>query len=137
MMSIKLTGKRVVGGTAEGEALVTIQQISFMGGVDAASGIVKEKGHELEGKCVTGKILVFPRGKGSSEGTLKLYEMSMQGTAPAAIINVESEPIIAVGAILGKIPTIHKLDQDPTKAIRSGDFLKVDADRGLVEICRK
>ena len=137
MINIKLTGKRVVGGTAEGEALVTIQQISFMGGVDAASGIVKEKGHELEGKCVTGKILVFPRGKGSSEGTLKLYEMSIQGTAPAAIINVESEPIIAVGAILGKIPAIHKLDQDPTKAIRSGDFLKVDADRGLVEICRK
>ena len=92
MMRIKLTGKRVVGGAAEGEALVTIQQISFMGGVDAASGIVKEKGHELEGKCVAGKILVFPRGKGSSEGTLKLYEMSMQGTAPAASSMLSPQP---------------------------------------------
>jgi len=134
---IRVTGKRVVGGTAEGEALVTTQQISFMGGVDAASGIVKEIGHELEGKNVKGKVLVFPRGKGSSEGALKLYEMSIQGTAPVAIINVETGPIIAVGAVLGKIPTIHKLDQDPTKAIKSGDILKIDADMGTIEVCRK
>jgi predicted aconitase with swiveling domain len=123
-----------LGGTAEGEALVTTQQISFMGGVDSTSGIVKEKGHELEGKNVKGKILVFPRGKGSSEGALKLYDMSIRGTSPVAIINVETEPIIAVGTVLGKIPTIHRLNKDPTKIIRSGDFLKVDADKGTVEI---
>lgn len=80
---------------------------------------------------------MFPRGKGSSEGALKLYEMSIQGTAPLAMINVETGPIIAVGAVLGKIPTIHKLDMDPTKIIRSGDFLKVNADLGTVEIFRK
>lgn len=137
MMTTRLIGKRVVGGAAEGKALVTIQQISFMGGVDSASGIVKEKGHELEGKCVTGKILVFPRGKGSSEGALKLYDMSIQNTAPAAIINVETGPIIAVGSVLGKIPTIHKFEQDPTKAIRSGDFVKVNADIGTIEIFRE
>jgi predicted aconitase with swiveling domain len=136
-MTTKLKGKRVAGGAAEGEALVTIEQISFMGGVDSASGVVKEKGHELEGKCVTGKILVFPRGKGSSEGALKLYDMSIQGTAPAAIINIDTGPIIAVGSVLGKIPTIHKLDQDPTKAIRSGDFVKVNADTGMVEVYRE
>lgn len=124
----------MLGGTAEGEALVTTQQISFMGGVDSTSGIVKEKGHELEGKNVKGKILVFPRGKGSSEGALKLYDMSIRGTSPVAIINVETEPIIAVGTVLGKIPTIHRLNKDPTKIIRSGDFLKVDADKGTVEI---
>lgn len=135
--SIRMTGKRVVGGVAEGEAVVTMQQISFMGGVDATSGIVKEIGHELEGKSVKGKVLVFPRGKGSSEGALKLYEMSILGTAPVAMINVETGPIIAVGAVLGKIPTIHKLDRDPTKTIRSGDYLKVNADLGTVEICRK
>ncbi|MGA2784636.1 MAG: DUF126 domain-containing protein, partial [Candidatus Bathyarchaeia archaeon] len=95
---------------------------------------VKEKGHELEGKNVKGKILVFPRGKGSSEGALKLYDMSIRGTSPVAIINVETEPIIAVGTVLGKIPTIHRLNKDPTKIIRSGDFLKVDADKGTVEI---
>jgi predicted aconitase with swiveling domain len=132
--SVILSGARVVGGSAEGEALVTRQQISFMGGVDSATGIVKEKGHELEGQNIKGKVLVFPRGKGSSEGALKLYDMSVQGTAPAAIINVETESIIAVGAILGKIPTIHRLDQDPIEIIRSGDHLKVNADAGTVEI---
>jgi len=134
---IRMTGKRVVGGMAEGEALVTAQQISFMGGVDAESGIVKEIGHELEGKSVKGKVLVFPRGKGSSEGALKLYEMSIHGTAPVAIINVETGPIIAVGAVLSHIPTIHKVDQDPVKTIKSGDILKIDADMGTIEICRK
>jgi predicted aconitase with swiveling domain len=134
---IKLRGRRVAGGTAKGEALVTTQQISFEGGIDSSSGIVKERGHELEGKNVKGKILVFPRGKGSSEGALKLYDMSVQGTSPAAIINVETEPIIAIGAVLGKIPTIHKLNKDPTRTIRSGDFLIVDADKGTVKIGKK
>jgi len=137
MMTIRLTGKRVVGGVAEGEALVTTEQISFMGGIDSASGIVKERGHQLEGKSVTGKVLVFPRGKGSSEGALKLYDMSVQGTGPVAIINIETGPIVAVGAVLGKIPTIHKLDQDPTTAISCGDFVRVDADIGVVEIRRE
>ena len=134
--SIRMVGKRVVGGVVEGTAMVTMEQISFMGGVDSASGIVKERGHELEGKSVKGKVLVFPRGKGSSEGALKLYEMSIQGTAPLAMINVETGPIIAVGAVLGKIPTVHKLDRDPTQIIKNGDILKVNADLGTVEILR-
>ena len=130
----KLTGRRIAGGTAQGEALVTTEQISFQGGVNPVDGIVKEKRHELEGKCVTGKVLVFPRGKGSSEGTLKLYDMSVRGTSPAAIINIETEPVIAVGAILGRIPTVDKLDRDPIKAIKNRDLVKVSADKGIVEI---
>ena len=108
-----------------------------MGGIDSASGIVKERGHELEGTTVKGKILVFPRGKGSSEGALKLYDMRIRGTSPTAIINIDTEPVIAVGALLGKIPTIHKLNKDPTKLIKTGDYLRVDADKGTVEIRKK
>ncbi len=137
MKTIILKGRTVVRGTAEGEALVTNQQISFFGGVDPATGIVKEKGHELEGKSVKGKILVFPRGKGSSEGALKLYDMSLRGTGPAAIVNIQTEPIVAVGAVLAEIPTIQKLNRDPTRIINSGDFVTVHADNGTVRIHKK
>jgi len=137
MKRIVLRGRKVVGGMAAGEALVTSQMISFFGGVDPATGIVKEKGHELEGKSVKGKILVFPRGKGSSEGALKLYDMSLRGTSPAAIVNLQTEPIVAVGAVLGEIPTVHKLSNDPIRIIGSGDSVRVNADRGTVEIYGK
>jgi hypothetical protein len=63
--------------------------------------------------------------------------MSIRGTCPAAIVNIETEPIIAVGAVLGRIPTVHRLNKDPTRIIKSGDLVKVDADRGTVEIRRR
>lgn len=137
MKPLVLKGRRVVKGVSHGEALVTSQRISFFGGIDPATGVVVEKGHELEGKNVKGKILVFPGGKGSSEGALKLYDMSLRGTAPAAIINVRTEPVVAVGAILGNIPTVDGLKKDPVRIIKNGDLVKVNADRGTVEINRK
>jgi len=93
---------------------------------------VVEYGHELEGKCVTGKVLVFAGGKGSTGGSWTILRMADQGTAPAAMINVETEAIVAIGAILGKIPLVDKLDKDPTKIIKTGDFIKVDANKGEV-----
>lgn len=132
-----LKGRRVVKGIACGEALVTSQRISFFGGIDPVTGVVVEKGHELEGKNVKDKILVFPGGKGSSEGALKLYDMSLRGTAPAAIINILTEPVVAVGAILSNIPTVDSLKKDPLRVIRNGDLVKVNADGGIVEVNRK
>ena len=90
-------GRKISAGVVQGEALVTKQGISFFGGVDPSSGIVTEKGHELEGKSISGKILVFPQGKGSTVGSYALYRMKKQGTAPLAMINAECETIVAVG----------------------------------------
>ncbi|MGF3521867.1 MAG: DUF126 domain-containing protein [Candidatus Bathyarchaeia archaeon] len=106
----QLTGRVIYKGKSEGEALVTTQPISFYGGVDPHTGEVIEKGHELQGKSVKGKILVFPQGKGSTVGSYTLYRLKKNGVAPAGIINRECETIIAVGAIISEIPCVDKVD---------------------------
>ena len=91
-------------GKGSGEALISREPIGFLGGVDPESGVVIEIGHELEGKCVAGKVLVFPNGKGSTVGSYVMLQLAKNGKAPAAIINERAEPIITVGAIISGIP---------------------------------
>jgi predicted aconitase with swiveling domain len=125
-----LLGRTIHPGFAEGEALVSRIGISFFGGVDPETGIVVEKGHDLEGVSVAGKVLVFPSGKGSTVGSYTLYRMRKSGTAPVAILNSECEPITAVGCILAVIPCI---DHIPIDRICSGDRLIVNGAEGSVE----
>ncbi len=127
-------GRKISGGVAEGIALVSNEPISFFGGVDPDTGIVIEKGHELEGAVVKDKVLVFPYGKGSTVGSYTLYRMKKNGVAPKAIVNVESEPIVAVGAIISDIPSIDKLESNPLAFLRNGMKLRVNADESTVEI---
>jgi predicted aconitase with swiveling domain len=132
-----LKGRKIVKGSASGEAVVTKQAISFGGGVDSVTGVVTESGHELEGVNIAGKILIFLSGKGSTGGSYKIYDMVSRGTAPLAFIQVAPEAVTTVGAIIGKIPVIADLDRDPTLAICSGDFIEMDADAGIVTVTRK
>lgn len=118
-------------GKAEGEALVSREPLSFYGGVDPKTGIVIEKGHELEGKCVKGKILVFPNGKGSTVGSYVIYALKSNGVAPVAILNKETETIVATGVILADIPCVDRID---VSMIKTGDKVVVDADKGLVMV---
>lgn len=136
-MPIVLKGKCVCRGKAEGEALVSKQPIGFNLGMDAKTGTVTEFRHELEGKSVKDKILVFPHGKGSTGGSFVIYQIARMGTGPKAMINVKAENIIAVGAIMAGIPTVHQLDQDPLAVIETGDYVRVDADNGIVEVFKK
>ncbi len=128
-----LRGRKVVGGVAEGEALVSKDPVSFYGGVDPDTGIVTEPGHVCFGKSITGKVFVFPTGKGSTVGSYVIYRMKKQGTAPAAIINVETEAILATGCVISSIPLVDKLDSSPILALKTGMRLRVDGDKGLVE----
>ena len=126
-----MKGRAISPGRARGEALVSRQPIGFYGGVDPKTGIIIEKGHELEGKCVKDKILVFPCGKGSTVGSYVIYGLKKNGVAPAAIVNRETETIVATGAILAGIPCVDGIDIDK---IKTGDKLLVDADEGRVEL---
>ncbi len=133
---MRLKGRKVVGGYAEGEALVSADPVSFYGGVDPETGVVVEPGHAVEGECITGKVFVFPTGKGSTVGSYVIYRMSKLGTAPAALVNSETEAIIATGCVISGIPLVDKLDRDPLLEIKSGDLLKVSADEGVVEVVK-
>jgi len=128
---MKLEGRRIYKGIAEGEAIVTKDGISFYGGVDPDSGKVVEVGHELEGQSVTGKVLVFPSGKGSTVGSYTMYRMMKNNTAPAAIVNEQIDTIIAVGCIISEIPCVDKID---ISSIKTGQRLVVNGSEGTVEV---
>ena len=127
---MKLKGRKIYQGRVTAEALVTSMGISFFGGIDPDTAIVVEKGHELEGQSIAGKILVFPTGKGSTVGSYTLYRLKANGMAPAAILNRDCEPITAVGCIISEIPCV---DQLPVEQIRSGSMLTVDGELGTIE----
>ena len=127
-------GRKICGGIAEGPVLISHEPISFFGGVNPDTGIIIEKGHELEGRTVKDTILVFPYGKGSTVGSYALYRMKKNGVAPRAIINVESEPIVAVGAIISEIPAVDKLEKNPVAFLQDGMRVRVNGDRSIVEV---
>lgn len=105
--------------------------ISFFGGVDPESGVVVERGHDLEGQSIAGKVLVFPTGKGSTVGSYTLYRLKRAGKAPIAIVNAECETIIAVGCIIAEIPCV---DLVPVHELRSGQQVVVDGEKGVVRL---
>ena len=124
-------GRKIYQGKAQGEAMVTSMGISFFGGVDPETGVVVEKDHQLEGQSISGKVLVFPTGKGSTVGSYTLYRLKKAGKAPLAIVNAECETITAVGCIISEIVCV---DQIPIEQIEMGTTVVVDGDEGFVEI---
>ena len=134
MSQIVLNGRKVYGGVSEGEALVTKQNISTWGGVDAVKGIITERRHELNRQSFKDKILVFPAAKGSS-GWSTVIRLADQ--SPKAMIIREISSLTGIGAVVMRVPTVTDLDQDPTEMIETGDWVKVDADKGIVEITKK
>jgi predicted aconitase with swiveling domain len=122
---MEMKGRIIYKGTAQAEALTTTQPISFYGGVDPDTGVIIEKGHQLQGQSVKDKILVFPQGKGSTVGSYTLYRLKKNGVAPAGMVNQECETIIAVGAIISEIPCIDKVD---ITKIKTGDKVKIEND---------
>jgi predicted aconitase with swiveling domain len=128
-----LHGRRVMGGYAEGEALVSSEPVSFYGGVNPLTGCITEPGHCCCGENVSGKVFVFPTGKGSTVGSYVIYRMKKLGTAPAAIINVETEAILATGCVISDIPLVDKLDRNPVEVISTGMKVVVRGDEGIIE----
>ncbi|MGV8127589.1 MAG: DUF126 domain-containing protein [Methanothrix sp.] len=124
---------RVASGRASGPALVTGQAISFLGNVNPETGVVVDPAHELFGESIAGKVLIFPGGKGSTVGSYVIYQLKKRGLAPAAMINLISEPIVAVGAIISGIPLVDRVGEEVLR-IKSGTMVEVDADRELVQL---
>ncbi|MFW9843363.1 MAG: DUF126 domain-containing protein [Candidatus Thorarchaeota archaeon] len=126
-----MQGRKIFKGKVVGEALVTGDDISFYGGCDPETGEIVEKDHHLEGKSVSGKILVFPSGKGSTVGSYVLYALKKANKAPLAIVNKVMDPVVAVGCIISEIPAVDQID---IGKIKNGQKIEVDADKGVVTL---
>lgn len=129
--------RTIARGCAEGEALVSSKALGFNLGVDVQKGVIIETGHPLEGVCFTDKVFVFPNGKGSTGGSYVVYQLYDEKTGPCAMINIKTDTIVAAGAIMGGLPTVDNLDTHDYHSIETGDWVKVDATNGIVEITKK
>jgi predicted aconitase with swiveling domain len=136
VVSIKLKGRTISRGCAEGEVLLSRDPISFLGSVDPETGIVVEEKHSLAGKSIKGKVLVFPHGKGSTVGSYVMYQLKKNEAAPVAIINLETEPIVAVGAIISEIPLVDMLEKSPYEFLKDGDIVLVNGSEGYIELLK-
>lgn len=125
------SGRTIAEGVTEGEVLVSPEPISFYGAIDTKTGEFIEEDHHLTGQNVAGKVLIFPKGKGSTVGSYVIYGLAKEGTGPAAIVNHETETIVATGAILGDVPCIDGIDDAVTR-FDDGERVRVDATEGTI-----
>ena len=133
---IRLKCHKIVGGYGEGKALVSHEPICFYL-TDPKTGIVREKTHELAGKNLANKVLVFPSGKASSVVQIDgLFKLARHNLAPKAMIVKDVETVLIVSAVIAKIPLVDRLEKDPFEAIHTGDLVKVDAEKGTVTVKR-
>jgi len=127
-------GHKVSEGLAEGAVLISQDAIMFYL-IDPQTGIVIEKGHFLEGKSVAGKVLVFPGGKGSSVVQADgLYQLAVKKNAPAAMIIQYPDTVLVTSAIIMELPMVDRVDEAFYQTVKDGDFVRVNADTGEVEV---
>ncbi|MBL7185594.1 MAG: DUF126 domain-containing protein [Phycisphaerae bacterium] len=132
-MERTLIGRAIVAGSAEGTALVSKEPLSFWGGVCPRTGEIIDRRHELSGASVTGKVFVLPTGRGSSTSSATLMQSIKAGVAPAAIINLSVDPILALGSIVSDelyhqtVPIVI-LGQEDFSSIKQDDYLVVKPD---------
>ena len=134
MQPITLKGRKIVEGYCKAEALVSAKPLSFLGGANPASGKIVDKNHDLYGESIRDRVLCFPYGHGSTVGSYVLYSLAKNNLAPKAILNQTADPVVVVGAIIADIPMIDQID---IRHIKTGDFLEVDANVGLVKILKR
>lgn len=134
---ILIRGRKVVGGTSEGEALVTRQTISGWGGVNPMKGEVIEHHHELHGISFAGKILVFPGAKGSSGWSGVFHMTRLTGFAPLGLLFTITTTKAALGAVVLRVPSMTDFDRDPLDLIETGDWVRIDADAGEVRVWKR
>jgi len=132
-----IRGRKVVPGVAEGEALVSTEPISGWGGVDPRTGSIVEVRHPLRGQSFAGKVLVFPGAKGSSGWSAQFHLARVMGTAPAAWLFNQMTAKVALGVVVSHAPAMTDFDIDPLSVIRTGDWVRVDADAGVVTVTRR
>ncbi|ADE37266.1 DUF126 domain-containing protein [Methanohalophilus mahii] len=134
MVPIRIKGRGISKGSAGGEVLLSEDPISFLGNVDPQTGKIVDPDHCLFGKKIGGKVLVFPHGKGSTVGSYVIYQLFKNGVAPVAMVNLECEPIVAVGAIISEIPLVDGLESNPFEMLKDGMNVNVDGKEGWLEI---
>lgn len=137
MDKIIIHGRKVAGGCVEGEALVSKENLSGFGGLHRETGMIIDEKHVLYGKYVKGKILVLNGAKGSSSFSTHFHHVRINNVGPLAILYNVTTSKMVMGALVSHVPAMTDFDIDPLSVIEDGDWVKVDADNGIVEVTKK
>jgi hypothetical protein len=136
VLKIVLKGRKVIGGVAEGEALVSKKPLMGFGNINIPGGFTVERNHPLYEVPFKGKVLVFPEPRGS--GGFVGYGITAKfGKNPAAFLYRRGNNLTVFAAMNMNVPTVTDFDRDPLEVIETGDFVRVDGDNGVVEVFKK
>lgn len=134
MTKRKFSCHKISEGVVEGEVIVSNDDIMFYL-IDPSTGTVIEPAHSLEGKSIANKILIFPSGKGSSVVQADgLYQLNMKGNCPKGMIIKYPETVLVSSAIIMEVPMVDKVEDEFYEIIKDGDIVRIDADKGYIEI---
>jgi len=136
MESIVLKGRSASKGVAEGEALVIHDTISFLSDIKITEGIITNPQSKFKGQSVSGKILIFPTGRGSTADPYGFYMLKKAGKAPKGVVNIDANPTTVAGAIISNTPMVYQLDKNPFDIIMTGDHVLVDGNEGTVIVTK-
>lgn len=128
------TCHKIAEGRVEGSAIVSQDDMCFYL-IDPATGTVIEEGHSLEHKSISGKIMVFPSGKGSSVVQADgLFQLMKHDNQPKGMIVEHPDTVLVTSAILFEVPMVDQVDPAFYEQVKDGDTVVIDADAGKVQI---
>ena len=108
-------------GILIGKVLITKSKISFLGDIDQNTARIVGSDLDIKGKNISGKILIFLEGRGSTVGSNVLFGLSRRGLAPKLLAVCRAEPVTISGAIFGNIPMISDIDEGIFDYLKTGD----------------
>ena len=133
-MGKKFKCHKISEGCVEAQAVISKDNIMFYL-INPETGVVIENAHDLEGKSVANKVLIFPGGKGSSVVQADgLYQLKMRHNMPAAMVIQYPETVLVSSAIIMEVPMVDKVDPEFYKEVKDGDTIRIDADHQVIEI---
>ena len=129
--------ERALGAAVEGEALVSSEGFSPRYDLDRWSGLITKPGHKLEGQNIRDKILFFPTAKGGIAAGWAFYDIRNKGFAPKALVFGVTNPVMVQGAVFANIPITEGWSRNPLECIQTGDIVRVDPPRKVIELLRR
>jgi len=135
LATIRVT--RAFGPTVEGEAVVSAEGFSPRYDLDRWTGLITKPGHKLEGTSLRDKVCFFPTAKGGIAAGWAFYDIKHKGIAPRAFVFGVTNPVMVQGAVFAEIAITEGWDRPPAELIRTGDWVRVDPGRRVVELVRR
>jgi len=128
---------RAFGPVVEGEAVISEEGFSPRYDLDRWTGVITKPGHKLEGTHIGGKVCFFPTAKGGIAAGWAFHDIKAKGLAPAAFVFGVTNPVMVQGAVFAGITITEGWSHAPASVFRTGDWVRVDPARRVVELVRR